>query len=260
MAYQAGTPRDPNMLAQTISSNIQKIAQLTGEVQRSVNHLGTALDSPELRLQLQQKQQHANQLAKETDRYMKEFGSIPVTAEQQRQRKIQKDRLVNDFTNALANLQRTQRQAAEKGKEFVARVRASSRVSGGLPDEGGGYGNPFESESQGQAQIQGDAITEEDLNLIQERESAIRQLESDITDINDIFKDLGMMVHEQGEMIDSIEANVETADLSVQSATQQLAQAASYQSKSRKKICILTVVLVVLAVVIGLIVWGSLKG
>lgn len=89
-------------------------------------------------------------------------------------------------------------------------------------------------------QAQEEAITEEDLRLIQERESSIRQLEvrirmktvaavvmkhldllcvsvftvksrtipslccsiqSDITDINDIFKDLGMMVHEQGDMI-----------------------------------------------------------
>lgn len=79
-------------------------------------------------------------------------------------------------------------------------------------------------------QAQAEAITEDDLRLIQERELAIRQLEvhikarsraavrqatishtkhlsvclslqSDITVINDIFKDLGMMVHEQGDMI-----------------------------------------------------------
>lgn len=47
----------------------------------------------------------------------------------QRQRKIQKDRLVNDFSAALNNFQKTQRQAADKEREFVARVRASSRVS-----------------------------------------------------------------------------------------------------------------------------------
>lgn len=81
-------------------------------------------------------------------------------------------------------------------------------------------------------QTQTEELTEEDLRLIQERESAIMQLEvhitveyadpdvyssvsdfhmnhlslccstqADITDINDIFKDLGMMVHEQGDMI-----------------------------------------------------------
>lgn len=34
-----------------------------------------------------------------------------------------------EFTTSLTNFQKTQRQAAEREKEFVARVRASSRVS-----------------------------------------------------------------------------------------------------------------------------------
>ncbi|KAG9347463.1 hypothetical protein JZ751_005030 [Albula glossodonta] len=230
MAYQSGIPEDPNQLAQTISSNIQKITQQTSEIQRIINQLGTPQDTSELRQRLQQRQQQVGQLAKETDRCMKEFGSLPVTAEQ-RQRKIQKDRLVNDFSNALAIFQKTQRQAAQKEREFVDRVRANSRLSAGFTDEDTqGNPSPFESsEGQSQVQMQEDAITEDDLQLIQERETSIRQLESDIMDINQIFKDLGMMVHEQGEMIDSIEANVENADVHVQSATQQLARAAEYQ-------------------------------
>ncbi|XP_030638050.1 syntaxin-7 isoform X2 [Chanos chanos] len=255
----SGVPKDPDLLAQTITSNIQKITQQTSEIQRIINQLGTSQDTPDLRQRLKEKQQNANLLAKDTDKLLKEFGSLPVITEQ-RQRKIQKDRLINDFTGVLTNFQRTQRQAAEKEKEFVARVRASSRVSGGFGDDGlGGSASPFESESYMQTQTNEDAITEEDLQLIQEREMAIRQLESDITDINEIFKDLGMMVHEQGDMVDSIEANVETAEINVQQATQQLSRAADYQRKSRKKICILIVVLVVLAVVIGLIIWGSLR-
>ncbi|MBW03951.1 Syntaxin-7, partial [Eschrichtius robustus] len=83
----------------------------------------------------QQKQQYTNQLAKETDKYIKEFGSLPTTPSDQRQRKIQKDRLVAEFTTSLTNFQKAQRQAAEREKEFVARVRASSRVSGGFPEE-----------------------------------------------------------------------------------------------------------------------------
>ncbi|OCT56436.1 hypothetical protein XELAEV_18000100mg [Xenopus laevis] len=81
----------------------------------------------------------------------------------------------------------------------------------------------------------------------------------DIQGINEIFKDLGMMVHEQGEMIDSIEANVENAEVHVQQANQQLATAAEYQRKSRRKICIIIAVLVVAATVIGLIIWGTVK-
>lgn len=163
--------------------------------------------------------------------------------------------MLNDFSSALNHFQNTQREAADKEREFVARVRASSRVSVEPPEDDFGSG-PFQ-QSDLQTQSQDEAITEDDLRLIQERESAIKALESDIVDINDIFKDLGMMVHEQGDMIDSIEANVETADLSVQSATQQLARAADYQRSSRKKICILLIVLAVAGTVIGLIIWAS---
>ncbi|KAM4633882.1 syntaxin-7 [Polymixia lowei] len=256
MAYQAGTPEEPNALAQNISSNIHKITLLTSELQRGVSQLGTEQDNSQLRQTLQQKQQQGNQLAKDTDRLIKAFSSLPVDTDQ-RQRKLQKERLLNDFSSALNSFQRTQRQAADKEREFVARVRASSRVSTGQPEDS--YGNLPSPQSVFQEEAQEEAITEDDLKLIQERESSIRQLESDITDINDIFKDLGMMVHEQGDMIDSIEANVESADLNVQNATQQLSRAADYQRSSRKKICILLVLLVVVGVVIGLIIWGAVK-
>ncbi|KAL3052721.1 syntaxin-7 [Trematomus bernacchii] len=256
MAYRAGNPEDPSVLVQNISSSIQKLTLLTSELQRAVSTLGTEQDSSKLQQTLQQKQQQGNQLAKDTDRLIKAFSALPVGPDQ-RQRKLQKERLVNEFSAALNSFQKTQRQAADKEREFVARVRASSRVSGGQPDDGFGNMPPFLIDSQVQAQAE--AITEDDLRLIQERESSIRQLESDITDINDIFKDLGMMVHEQGDMIDSIEANVESADVHVQSATQQLARAAEYQRSSRKKICILMIVLAVVSVVIGLIIWGAVK-
>ncbi|XP_020488112.2 syntaxin-7 [Labrus bergylta] len=255
MAYQAGILQEPSALVNSISSNIQKLTLLTSELQRTISLQGPAQDSNQFRNTLQQTQQQGNQLAKETDRLMKTFTALPVGPDQ-RQRKIQKERLLNDFSNALTSFQKIQRQAADKEREFVARVRASSRVSGGQPDDS--FGNAsFSSDSQVQAQAE--EITEEDLRLIQERELSIRQLESDITDINDIFKDLGMMVHEQGDMIDSIEANVENADVNVQNATQQLARAAEYQRSSRKKICILIIVLGVVAVIIGLIIWGALK-
>ncbi|XP_008311047.1 syntaxin-7 [Cynoglossus semilaevis] len=257
MSYYPGVPEEPNALVYNISSNIQKLTQLTTELQRAVSLLETEQDSNQLRQTLTQKQQQGNHLAKEIERLLKTFSGLPVSTDQ-RQRKLQKDRLLNDFSAALNNFQKTQRQAADKEREFVARVRASSRVSaGGQAEDSFGNVSPFADDSQMQAQEE--AITEEDLRLIQERESAIRQLESDIVDINDIFKDLGMLVHEQGDMIDSIEANVESADVNVQSATQQLARAAEYQRSSRKKMCIVMIVLAVLATVIGLIIWGATK-
>ncbi|XP_018425504.1 PREDICTED: syntaxin-7 [Nanorana parkeri] len=251
--------RDPMQLAQIISSNIQKITQSTSEIQRIVNQLGTVHDSAELRHQLQQKIQFVNKLAKDTDVCLKDFTSLPADSDQ-RQRKLQKDRLLNEFSSSLTNFQKIQRQAAEKEKDFVARVRAGSRVSGGGAEDGLRDGALVNWNNESQSQVmQEDDITEDDMRLIEERESTILQLEEDIRGINEIFKDLGMMVHEQGEMIDSIEANVETADVHVQNANQQLARAAEYQRKSRKKICIIIVVLIIVAVVLGLIIWGATK-
>ncbi|KAL7987753.1 hypothetical protein Chor_006672 [Crotalus horridus] len=189
-----------NCITYKISSSPPPPSQTAAEIQRILNQLGTPQDTHELRQQLQQKQQYTNQLAKETDKYIKEFGSLPSISEQ-RQRRIQKDRLVNEFTTTLTNFQRVQRQAAEKEREFVARVRASSRVSGGAPEESYKEGTLVSWDSQPQTQVLDEEITEDDLRLIEERESAIRQLESDILDINEIFKDLGMMIHEQGDVI-----------------------------------------------------------
>ncbi|XP_074846653.1 syntaxin-7 [Carettochelys insculpta] len=258
MSYSTGIVEAPTQLAQRITSNIQKITQCTAEIQRILHQLGTPQDTPELRQQLQQKQQHANQLAKETDKYIKEFGSLPETNEQ-RQRKLQKDRLVGEFSAALANFQRVQRQAAEKEKDLVARARASSRVSVGPSEDSHKERTLVSWDSQPQAQVQDEEITEDDLRLIEERESSIRQLEADIMDINEIFKDLGMMIHEQGDVIDSIEANVESAEVHVQQGNQQLSRAADYQRKSRKKMCIIILVLAIGAVVLGLIIWASAK-
>ena len=102
------------------------------------------------------------------------------------------------------------------------------------------------------------------------------------------------MVHEQGETIDSIEANVDTASITVHDGTEQLRQAERYkvrhqkllvftphiifilnfyffcfilfyhiiifQNKARKKkVCLAITGIVILAIIIGIIVWQVKK-
>jgi len=96
---------------------------------------------------------------------------------------------------------------------------------------------------------------EERIGQLEQREQSMRQLESDIVDVNTIFKDLATMVHEQGEIVDSIEQNIESTTVQVTTGTEQLRQAADYQSKARKKKIILAVLgLVILAILVGVIV------
>uniref|UniRef100_A0A8C7NLZ4 Syntaxin-12 n=1 Tax=Oncorhynchus mykiss TaxID=8022 RepID=A0A8C7NLZ4_ONCMY len=248
-------PRDSNTLIQTCSSNIQKITQNTAQIKSMVTQLGTRQDTSELQDRLQHIQHFTNQLAKETNKHLKDLGSVSLSSapSEQRQQKIQKDRLMNDFSAALNNFQAVQRQAAQKEKESVARARAGSLFLRSF------FFCSQEDWGQTTTQTTEEAITEEDLELIKERETNIRQLESDILDVNQIFKDLAVMIHDQGEMIDSIEANVESAEVHVDRGTEQLQRASYYQQKSRKKMCILAMVMSIVLTILGIIIWQATK-
>lgn len=254
--------RDFNNLIQTCSTNIQKITQNTAQMKSTVNQLGTRQDSSELQDRLKQIQQYTNQLVKETDKHLKDLGSLPsaLSPSEQRQQKMQKGRLMHDFSAALNNFQAEQRRAAEKEAESVARARAGSRLSaedGGAHDEQLVSFDNQDDWGQSTTQTEEAAITDEDLELIREREMNIRQLESNILDVNQIFKDLAVMIHDQGDMIDSIEANVESAEVHVEQGAGQLQRAAYYQQKTRKKMCILSIVMSVVLVVLGIIIWQA---
>lgn len=253
-------PRDFNNLTQTCSSNIQKITQNTGQIKSMLFQLVTRPDTPELQDRLQQMQHYTNQLAKETNRHLKDLGSLPQpqSPSEQRQQKIQKDRLMNDFSAALNNFQVVQRRAAERERESVARARAGSRlqVDELSQDE---QLVTFEKNEGWKMQTEEEPFTEEDLELIKERETNIRQLESDIMDVNQIFKDLAVMIHDQGDMIDSIEANVESAEVHVERGAEQLQQAAYHQRKSRKRMCILALVLSLVAATFAIIIWQAIR-
>ncbi|KAM4797218.1 syntaxin-12 isoform 2-T2 [Rhinophrynus dorsalis] len=254
--------RDFNSIIQTCSGNVQRITHNTAQIRRLLSQLGTSEDSSKLQQNLQQIQHSTNVLAKETNTYLKDLSSLPtpLSPAEQRQQKLQKDRLMNDFSAALNHFQSIQRQVSEKEKETVARARAGSRVSGDERQKEEQLVS-FDNEDWNQMQSQEEecAITEQDLELIKERESAIQKLEADILDVNQIFKDLAVMIHDQGEMIDSIEANVESAEVHVERGTEQLQRASYYQKKSRKKICILVLILVAAAFILGISIYFAVR-
>ncbi|XP_051721526.1 syntaxin-12 [Ctenopharyngodon idella] len=253
-------PRDFSNLTQTCSSNIQKITQNTGQIKSMLFQLSTRPDTPELQDRLQQMQHYTNQLAKETNRHLKELGSLPQpqSPSEQRQQRIQKDRLMNDFSAALNNFQVVQRRAAERERESVARARAGSRLQVDELNQDEQLVT-FEKNEGWRMQTEEEPVTEEDLELIKERETNIRQLESDIMDVNQIFKDLAVMIHDQGDMIDSIEANVESAEVHVERGAEQIQQAAYYQRKSRKRMCILALVMSLVATIFAIIIWQAVR-
>ncbi|CAH1169506.1 unnamed protein product [Phaedon cochleariae] len=262
-SYQNGQAKEPDFqkLAQTIGTSIQKISQNVSSMQRMVNQIGTHQDSPELRKQLHSIQHYTQQLVKDTNGCIKELGTIPPSLSQseQRQRKMQRERLQDEFTSTLNMFQQVQRSTAHKEKEQVNKAKAHAYGEPHLS----GYKTKDEQlielqDSQGrqQAQIQEEA----DLRELEEQEQGIRQLESDINDVNQIFKELGALVHEQGETIDSIEANVESTSDFVGRGAHQLREASVYKNKVRRKKLIFAIIgAVILIIIILIIVWQCSK-
>eukprot|EP00112_Aurelia_sp_Birch-Aquarium-sp1_P000214 Seg1018.16 transcript_id=Seg1018.16/GoldUCD/mRNA.D3Y31 product=Syntaxin-7 protein_id=Seg1018.16/GoldUCD/D3Y31 len=237
-------------LSNAISNNIQTMTKYVAAIQRMVQQIGTSRDVPELFDDLQAKQRDTSKLAKETSDYLKHLGFLDGgSPQEQRQRRIQQDKLRDNFSNVLNNFQKAQRLAAEKEKASVQRARAASVDH----HEDREQAQVFQQERGPQIQMQ----TEAELSLeeIKEREEAIRKLEHDILDVNDIFKELALMVHEHGDVIDSIEANVDSASSHVEQGNVQLEKARDYQKASRRKMCCLLVILLLVAGIIGLIVW-----
>lgn len=71
-------------------------------------------------------QQYTRQLAKDTSANLKELNVVPTGLSQteQRQFKMQRERLTDEFTTALNAFQATQRSAAQKVKQQMERNRA----------------------------------------------------------------------------------------------------------------------------------------
>lgn len=76
---------------------------LVSSMQRMVNQIGSHQDSPELRKQLHSLQHYTQQLVKDTNGYIKDLANISPSLSQseQRQRKMQRERLHDEFTTTL---------------------------------------------------------------------------------------------------------------------------------------------------------------
>lgn len=173
---------------------------------------------------------YTQQLIKDTDTSLKDIVNC-----KDRHLKIQRDRLVDEFTAALTAFQAVQRKTVELEKNAIRQAKAanasfpkppgSKSSSSSYPEPSGPFENNF-IDSKGPTQIQ---MQEEiDLQALEEQERTIRELEDNIVGVNEIYKKLGALVYEQGNTIDSIEASVENTSVFVQEGTDQLRRASHY--------------------------------
>ncbi|CAL4082946.1 unnamed protein product, partial [Meganyctiphanes norvegica] len=251
----------PMWFLRSLRLTVQKLGNSITKLQKLLTHMGVEGGVWQIRSDLPKLQAYGSSVPNHTGNISSSlFKALTVLEGDAILLSLPRDNTTP--TKALNDFQAAQRQAAAKEKDALKKARANtdahffddSQQGSALLDLGGGGGLGGNRQAQTQIQMEQEA----ELQQLQERETQIRQLESDIMDVNQIFKDLATMVHEQGDMIDSIEANVESAQVHVSQGATQLQQARTYQNKARrKKMCIILILVIVAAVVLGLIIWSA---
>eukprot|EP00033_Pygsuia_biforma_P000764 GCRY01000892.1.p1 GENE.GCRY01000892.1~~GCRY01000892.1.p1 ORF type:complete len:342 (-),score=63.88 GCRY01000892.1:414-1352(-) len=234
-----------------VINNIQRLNNNVNKLEKMINQIGSPKDTHDFRQKLNELIDKTKDLSKETGNKIKQFGSLDGgSAGENRQRKLQQQKVTNDFQTVLKRFAEASKLSAEKERRFVTRQRALSQ-KGQRPEL-----VPYDEEEENvslimdqrrQQQEQLDNQIAHNEALIEEREEAISRIEQDVVEINQIFRDLGELVTEQGVMLDSIEANIVSTSERTGAATGELRKASHHQKKARKKMCYL----LIMALLIG---------
>ncbi|KAH9270949.1 hypothetical protein BASA83_006905 [Batrachochytrium salamandrivorans] len=97
------------------------------------------------------------------------------------------------------------------------------------------------------------------LEDIQSKHKDVVKIEKSILELQQLFIDMAVLVASQGEIIDQIAVHIDNAANDTEQGTQSLAQATKLQKKSRKKMCII-IIFIVVGVVLVVAIPSLLKG
>jgi len=219
-----------------ITSNIQQLNQNVQSLNVFVDRIGEAGEDGYDKSSMNELIQNSNTLAKRIKELINELVRL---SDNNRQFRVQRERLTEDYLAVLKRLQDVQRKAVTKERSKIKAVT--------IEDEMLSRGDDHQQQTQMQMQHR------LNLNEIKERQEALSQLETDIDDVNQIFKDLARIVHDQGEIVDSIEANIEHASIYTDHARADVQQAVVYQQKTRQKKMLLCVFFALLMLILLLV-------
>ncbi|KAL5248222.1 hypothetical protein ACHWQZ_G017414 [Mnemiopsis leidyi] len=260
-----------DQLCQKIGSAIFKIGSNVTAMQKLVVQLGTPSETPNVKKQLDTKRSEVQKSIETTGEMFRQATDLckEGSPQEQKSRKIQVERLKQQFSEALQKFKKYQLLEADKERAAVSRMRSRTtslrNEISNRPSVDTAYADndslmDDDSRQQNLAQLQEFTDDLETTTaLINEREEAIRKLETDMVTVNEIFREIGTMVYEQGDMIDNIEHNVEVARDRIDDGVVQLEKASEYQSKYRKKVFFFLLILVVFGIVLGIIIWATTR-
>jgi len=93
----------------------------------------------------------------------------------------------------------------------------------------------------------------------QQRHDQMEQINQSINELCDLFQDMNNMLITQNETINIIEENVDNAEYNVEEASKELTKAIEIRKSSRKKLWIITIIVLILLVILFLWLYTTFK-
>lgn len=255
------SPTEFISLSESIAANTIFVKQSWQFLEKANRTVGTAKDNQTLRDKVHDVQSGTNQRISTTSKDLQRL--TVVVRRGDKQQKLQVEKLTSDFTHVVQMYSKSQQVIAAKMKQVLL-VSASQQDDLNRDLIGFGDGSQQHQQQQQQQQdamrqqqIQRDLQFEQDMLL--EREQRMRQIEADVLDVNQIMKELSSITNQQSEVIDTIENTIEHTVGNVESGHTELAKAAEYQNRYRRKVLILLIIAVILGVIITGIIVSRLK-
>ncbi|EAT38717.1 AAEL009398-PA [Aedes aegypti] len=255
------SPTEFISLSESIAANTIFVKQSWQFLEKANRTVGTAKDNQTLRDKVHDVQTGTNQRISTTSKDLQRL--TVVVRRGDKQQKLQVEKLTSDFTHVVQMYSKSQQVIAAKMKQVLL-VNASQQDDMNRDLIGFGDGSQQQQQQQQQQQEQlrqqqmhRDMQFEQD--MLMEREQRMRQIEADVLDVNQIMKELSSITHQQSEVIDTIENTIEHTVGNVESGHTELAKAAEYQNRYRRKVMILLLIAVILGVIITGIIVSRLK-
>ncbi|KXJ68828.1 hypothetical protein RP20_CCG001549 [Aedes albopictus] len=256
------SPTEFISLSESIAANTIFVKQSWQFLEKANRTVGTAKDNQTLRDKVHDVQTGTNQRISTTSKDLQRL--TVVVRRGDKQQKLQVEKLTSDFTHVVQMYSKSQQVIAAKMKQVLL-VSASQQDD--LNRDLIGFGDGGSQQQLQQQQQQQDAMRQQQFqrdlqfeqDMMLEREQRMRQIEADVLDVNQIMKELSSITHQQSEVIDTIENTIEHTVGNVESGHTELAKAAEYQNRYRRKVLILLIIAVILGVIITGIIVSRLK-
>jgi len=260
---QRGGSQQPTTDRKTsITNNLIQMSNNVAALQKLTNQIGTSRDSHQMREQLNKLVNDTRDIASQTAQLLKRW------EDSDKESRLHKTKLTKEYQMLLQKFGDIAKYSAEKERAHMV---PRSKPQMAYPDVlmGDVSQDPnlpiFDPAPTNKPGVDREEFFQRQQQIdfqhlqIDDRNESIKDLEKSVVEINELFIDVARLVKESQPMIDSIESNVENSLVSTEKGVTELRKASAYQRKSRSKLCILLLILVIIGAVAVVVIWVLAK-